>query len=87
MELFFSSLLLLLLGGIIAIFVKENAKMKVCSFFAGLSLLFVLKPCFLSIFNNDILTYQMTLSDIFGPISIVIDPLSAFFVLVINSIF
>ena len=84
MELFFSSLLLLLLGGIIAIFVKENAKMKVCSFFAGLSLLFVLKPCFLSIFNNDILTYQMTLSAIFGPISIVIDPLSAFFVLVIS---
>ena len=75
---------MLFLGGIVSLFVKEEHKMKICSLFAGISTLFLLKPSLLSILNGEILEYRIYFSDIFGIVNFVIDPLSAFFIIVIS---
>ncbi len=84
MELFFLSLLILILGGVVSIFSKENHKMKLCSVFTGLASLLLLKQALFPIYSGETLSATFYFSQIFGKINFVIDPLSAFFILVIS---
>lgn len=84
MQLFFISLILLVLGGIVSIFVKENCKMKICSVFTGLSALLLSLPSISCLLTGTSFETQLYLPPIFGNVNFVIDPLSALFVLVIS---
>lgn len=84
MELYFIALLIPVFCGLLSIFIKEKHKMKVCSIFAGISALLLLKPAIYSIYTGEELSYSFYISEIFGRINFVIDPLSAFFILVIS---
>lgn len=84
MELFFIALSLLVLGGIISIFVKENYKMKLCSVFTGFSALLLSLLSIACLLTGSSFGVQLNLSPNFGIVNFIIDPLSAFFVLVIS---
>lgn len=86
MEIFFISLCLLVLGGIVSIFVKENYKMKLCSVFAGISMLLLAIPSIICLFTGITYGTKLYLPPVFGIINFVIDPLSAFFILVISGL-
>ena len=84
MELFFIALSLLVLGGIISIFVKENYKMQLCSVFTGFSALLLSLLSIDCLLTGSSFGVQLNLSPNFGIVNFIIDPLSAFFVLVIS---
>ena len=84
MELYFTSLGILLLGAFSSIFVKEHWKFKTCSAFLFVSMLLMLVPSLESIFTGRIFEYNIYLSQILGNVNFVIDPLAAFFIVVIS---
>ena len=84
MELFFIALSLLVLGGIISIFVNENYKMKLCSVFTGISALLLAIPSIVCLLTGFSFGAQLNLPPIIGIVNFIIDPLSAFFILVIS---
>ena len=86
MELFFISLSLLVLGGIVSIFVKENHKMKICSIFTGISTLLLSLPSIVSLLTGSSFGVKLYLPPVFNDINFVIDPLSAFFILIISGL-
>ncbi|MBR2068368.1 MAG: hypothetical protein IJ877_01270 [Candidatus Gastranaerophilales bacterium] len=83
MDFYFLSLLLLIIGGIVSIFAKEEHKMKICSVFSGLCALLLLKPALISLYTGQIFSFEFSLG-IFQKITFAIDSLSAFFLLVIS---
>lgn len=84
MQLFFISLILLVLGGIVSIFVKENYKMKFCSIIAGISAILLSLLSINCLMTGTLFNANLYLPPIFGNVNFLIDPLSAFFVLVIS---
>jgi len=84
MELFFISLCLLVLGGIISIFVKENYKMKLCAVITGISMVLLSLPSIICLLSGKSFGVQIYLPSVFGVVDFIIDPLSAFFILVIS---
>ncbi|MBQ2645400.1 hypothetical protein IJG14_07525 [bacterium] len=84
MDMFFIALGLLLLGGIFPFFVNDNSKIKICSYFAGLStVVFVLYSILVLLTGKPIIA-NIYLSSLFGNVNFVIDALSAFFILIIS---
>ena len=85
MKIYFLSMILLLLGAIISIVVKERAKFKVCSIFTFISAVMLWIPSLLVLLTGIPMSQTFYMSPILGDVSFVIDPLSAFFVLVIST--
>jgi len=84
MNLYFISLFFLLFGGLFSIFVKENHKMKICSIMTGISTFLLAIPSLSCLLAGKSFNASFYLPPIFGQINFVIDPLSAFFILVIS---
>ena len=84
MKFYFLSIVLLFIGGIISIFVRKEHKLKICSLFTGLSTALLMKPVFASLINAELLKSNIYLSEMYGSVNFIIDPLSAFFILVIS---
>ncbi|MBR1617985.1 hypothetical protein IJ670_07530, partial [bacterium] len=83
MELYFISLFLLVFGGILSIFVKKENKMKLCSVFVGISSLLLSILALNSLITGNLYGARFYISDFFKNTDFIIDPLSAFFILVI----
>ena len=84
MKIYFLSLGILLFGALLSTVVKEHWKFKVCSVFSGISALMMLMPSLLVLFSGDVLSKTVYMSPLLGDVNFVIDPLSAFFVIVIS---
>ncbi|MDD3014750.1 MAG: proton-conducting transporter membrane subunit, partial [Candidatus Gastranaerophilales bacterium] len=81
---FYSGLFLFFAGGLLSIPLPEKFKARFVSLFTGLGMIFTLIPSSNIIFSNNILSRSIYLPDPIGKINLVIDPLSAFFILVIS---
>ncbi len=84
MEMYFAGIILLLLGGVFSLFVKEKNKSKVCVIFSFLGMLAFL-PCIAkALFWGSTLNKTLYFGGVLGSVNFVVDPLSAFFVFVIS---
>ena len=84
MKIFFLSLGMLLLGALLSTVVREHLKFKVCSIFSFLSAVAMLLPAAAVLLTGMPLGQTIYMSPVLGDVSFVIDPLSAFFVIVIS---
>ena len=84
MEIYFLALGMLLLGALLSVVVSERWKIKVCSIFSFLSTGLLLLPALAVILTGMPIGRTIYMSPILGNVDFVIDPLSAFFVLVIS---
>ena len=84
MNSYFTGLVILLLGGLLSLFCSEKLKFKVVSIFAGISAVLCSVPAIRVITSGETLTQTFALSMPFGLTNVVIDPLSAFFIIVIS---
>ena len=84
MEIYFLALGILFAGALLSIIVNDNWKFKVCSVFSLLSTLLLLLPSFAVILTGMPCGQNVYMSSLLGNVSFVIDPLSAFFVIVIS---
>ena len=84
MEIYFLALGILLLGALLSVAVKEQLKFKVCSVFSFLSAIMLLLPAAAVLLTGIPLSKTVYMSPILGDVNFVIDPLSAFFVIVIS---
>ena len=84
MKFYFLSLSLMLLGALISTVVKENWKLKICSVFTFLSAILMLLPAAAVLLTGIPLAQSVYMSPVLGDVNFVIDPLSAFFVIVIS---
>jgi len=84
MRYYYSGLFLFFIGGFISILLPEKHKAKFVSLFSGLGMIFVLIPSFYVLFRNIIISKSIYLPEPIGKVSFIIDPLSAFFILVIS---
>ena len=81
---FFIGILFFILSGFIAsIFRKEN-KIKILSILCFVGSLFCLTPAVSVLFSGQNLITECNFNPIFGTINFTLDPLSAFFVVVIS---
>ena len=84
MNTYFIGLIVLLLGGFISLLASENLKFKIVSLFTGIGAVLCSIPAIKVITSGETLTQTFACSTPFGLVNVVIDPLSAFFVLVIS---
>lgn len=84
MKIYFLALGMLLLGALLSIVVREQHKFKICSIFSLLSSVLMLLPAAAVMFTGVSLGQTVYMSPILGDVNFVIDPLSAFFVVVIS---
>ena len=84
MNIYFIGLVTLLLGGLISLFCSENWKFKIVSIFTGMSAVLCSIPAIKVITTGETLSHTFACTTPFGLVDVVIDPLSAFFVLVIS---
>ena len=84
MNIFFWGVLLLFAGGIFALVFADKYKTKIITLFSAISAILCSIPAVNVLCNNEILTQTFEFNDIFGSIKFGIDPLSAFFILVIS---
>jgi len=84
MKIYFLSLAMLLFGALLSVAVKESSKMKVCSFFSFLSAVLIFMPAAAVLLTGIPLGQMLYMSPVLGEVEFVIDPLSAFFVIVIS---
>ena len=84
MEIYFLALGMLLIGALLSIVVKEQWKFKVCSIFSFLSALTMMLPAVAVLIKGIPLIKTVELSPITGNVDFIIDPLSAFFLIVIS---
>jgi len=84
MEYFYIGLFLIFSGSLISIVFPEKIKAQVVSFFSGLGTIFVVIPALNVLFNGITISKSLYLNSPIGKIDFVIDPLSAFFILVIS---
>lgn len=84
MEYIILSISFLLIGALISIFFKETAKLKICAIFSFISTIFAIIPASFVLLKQESLVANLNLSPIFGNIQLVLDPLSAFFVILIS---
>ncbi|DAB10098.1 TPA: hydrogenase [Candidatus Gastranaerophilales bacterium HUM_16] len=84
MEIYFLALGMLLIGALLSIVVKEQWKFKVCSIFSFLSALTMMLPAVAVLIKGIPLIKTVELSPITGNVDFIIDPLTAFFLIVIS---
>ena len=84
MEIYFLALGMLLIGALLSIVVKEQWKFKVCSIFSFLSVLTMMLPAVAVLIKGIPLIKTVELSPITGNVDFIIDPLTAFFLIVIS---
>lgn len=84
MEYFIITLALLFLGAIFSVIVKEDLKVKICTFFTFLASIFASILSFKVLFINKFIKSQLFLSNLIGKIDFSIDSLSAIFILIIS---
>ncbi len=84
MEIYFLALGMLLIGALLSIVVKEQWKFKVCSIFSFLSALTMMLPAGAVLIKGIPLIKTVELSPITGNVDFIIDPLTAFFLIVIS---
>lgn len=84
MEIYFLSLGMLLLGALLSIVVKEQWKFKVCSIFSFLSAGLMFIPALAVLLTGVPIGRTIYMSPLLTGVDFVIDPLSAFFVIVIS---
>ena len=86
MNSFFSGVLLLFLSSILAIFIKKDYKIKLVSLFSIISAILCIIPTTQVLFTGNTLCQSYSMQDILGKVNFIIDPLSAFFILIISAI-
>jgi len=84
MEIYFLSLGMLLAGALLSVAVKEQWKFKVCSIFSFLSAGLMFIPALAVLFTGMPIGKTVYMSPLLTGVDFVIDPLSAFFVIVIS---
>ena len=84
MEIYFLALGTLLAGALLSVIVKDSLKLKVCSLFSFLSAVMLFLPAAAVILTDTPLRADVYMSPLLGNVSFIIDPLSAFFVIVIS---
>ncbi len=84
MEIYFLALGMLFAGGLLSVIVKEDWKFKLCSIFSLLASVLLLLPAGAVLLTGGTLAQTVYMSPILGDVEFMIDPLSAFFVLVIS---
>ncbi len=70
-------------GGVFALVVSDTSKAKIVSAFTGIGSFFAVYPAIKVLLNREPLIFHIRLSAPFGDISLILDMLSAFFVIVI----
>ena len=84
MNFYFIGVLLLFLSGFFALLFSKRFKVSVISTFAVISAILCSIPAFKVLFGAESLTQTVNLGGVFNEINFVIDPLSAFFIVVIS---
>ena len=84
MTIFFIGILLLFLGSLVSLFFKDNIKTVVMTTFSALSTILCSYSAINVLINNEPINQIFEFNKMFGAIKFVIDPLSAFFILVIS---
>jgi hydrogenase-4 component B len=84
MEYFYSGLFLIFVGGLLSITLPEKFKAGFVSLFSGLGMIFVLIPSLNILLKNNVISGNVYLPEPIGKVCLVIDPLSAFFIMVIS---
>lgn len=84
MNTYFIGLIALLIGGFISLFCSEKLKFKIVSLFTGIGAGLCSIPAIKVITSGETLSQTFACSTPFGLVNVVIDPLSAFFILVIS---
>lgn len=86
MNYLYLGIFLIFAGGLTSIILPEKLKAKIVSLFSGAGTIFVLIPALNSIFSGNVISENIYLPYPVGKVSFVIDPLSAFFILIISVI-
>lgn len=84
MEIYFIALLAPIVGGLMSLICRENFKLKVVSFFSFVSMILCLIPALKVLFTGESLSISPITDTMFGALTFVIDPLAAFFIVVIS---
>ena len=84
MNSFFIGICILLLCGFLAGKFSERFKIAALSIFTALASVFCIVPAAKVLFDGDILVKTLNFNSLFGAVNFVIDPLSAFFVMIIS---
>lgn len=84
MNYFLAGIILIFLGGLISLAFNENYKAKIISIFSFLGTVFLSIPAINILFTGKIIEKVFYLPEPIGEIPVVIDSLSAFFILVIS---
>ncbi|MDD3150148.1 MAG: proton-conducting transporter membrane subunit, partial [Candidatus Gastranaerophilales bacterium] len=84
MEYFLTGLILIFAGGLISLIFAENYKAKIISIFSFSGTVLTSIPAFKILFTGNVIEKIFYLPEPIGKIPVVIDPLSAFFILVIS---
>ena len=84
MEIYFLALGMLLAGALLSVIVKDSWKFKVCSIFTLISSIVLFLPAAAVLLTGGTLAQTVYMSPIIGDVEFAIDPLSAFFVMVIS---
>ena len=74
----------ILFGGILSLFFKDRFKSRIVCLFTGAGAVMTLIPAFSALLGGTILTAEFELSYPVGTVSVVVDPLAAFFVILIS---
>ena len=84
MNSFLFGLLTLLLGALVSLFVNKNIKLKIVSIFTAIASALCITPAISVLLNCEAIQKSFDVIPLFGTINVVIDPLSAFFIIVIS---
>ena len=85
MEYFIISIMILLLGAFSSLLIKkEDSKLKICALMSFIGSIFALIPACNSLLTGKIIHSAFNFSLLFGQIDLVIDPLSAIFIVIIS---
>lgn len=84
MNYFLSGIILFFLGGLISLAFRENYKAKIISIFSFLGMVFLSIPAINILFTGNIIEKVFYLPEPIGKTPVVIDSLSAFFIIVIS---
>lgn len=83
MNSYFIGIIILLLSGFIAGIFSKNLKTVILSVLSGIGSVFCLIPAFKVLLGKEQLISTFNFNDIFGVVNFVIDPLAAFFIIII----
>ncbi|MCM1265090.1 MAG: hypothetical protein NC200_02735 [Candidatus Gastranaerophilales bacterium] len=84
MNSYFIGLLTLISGAIASLLCGEKVKLKIISAFTGIAAVLCSIPALNVLLTGDTISSSLKLNELFGMVNVVIDPLSAFFIIVIS---